>query len=191
MSSVSALNSLLSSSILILWHRPEFHSPGGIRSILIGYRCDIGRELRHYRGQGAGDSMGKRRDYASEPDHRLDCDSDRRHESRQRRTEFEQRVGPLSARTVSSSNSNLVTASAASGSTLGSHDVVVNNLATTASWTSGVFASSSTSIACRQLHHHARKRRHSHHHHRRHRDPLRCCKRNQQRQPGRDRQRGH
>ncbi len=55
-------------------------------------------------------------------------------------------VGPLSARTVSSSNSNLVTASAASGSTMGSHDVVVNNLATTASWTTGVFASSSTRL---------------------------------------------
>jgi flagellar hook-associated protein 2 len=55
-------------------------------------------------------------------------------------------VGPLSARTVSSSNSDLVTASAASGSTVASHDVVVNNLATTASWTSGVFASSSTTL---------------------------------------------
>lgn len=55
-------------------------------------------------------------------------------------------TGPLSARTVSSSNSNAVTASAASGSTSGNHVVVVNNLATTASWTSGVFASSSTAL---------------------------------------------
>jgi flagellar hook-associated protein 2 len=55
-------------------------------------------------------------------------------------------TGPLSARTVSSSNSNVVTASAASGSTIGNHVVVVNNLATTASWTSGTFASSSTAM---------------------------------------------
>ncbi len=55
-------------------------------------------------------------------------------------------VGPLSARTVSSSNSNVVTASAASGSTIGNHAVVVNNLATTASWTSGTFATISTAL---------------------------------------------
>ena len=55
-------------------------------------------------------------------------------------------VGPLSARTVSSSNSNIVSASAASGSAPGNHDVVVNNLATTASWTSGTFASASTAM---------------------------------------------
>jgi flagellar hook-associated protein 2 len=55
-------------------------------------------------------------------------------------------TGPLSARTVSSSNSNVLTASAASGSTIGSHVVVVNNLATTASWTSGTYASSSTAL---------------------------------------------
>lgn len=55
-------------------------------------------------------------------------------------------TGPLSARTVSSSNSNVVTAAAASGSTIGNHVVVVNNLATTASWTSGTFASSSTAL---------------------------------------------
>jgi flagellar hook-associated protein 2 len=55
-------------------------------------------------------------------------------------------TGPLSARTVSSSNSNEVTASAASGSTVGNHVVVVNSLATTASWTSGTFASSSTAL---------------------------------------------
>jgi flagellar hook-associated protein 2 len=55
-------------------------------------------------------------------------------------------TGPLSARTVSSSNSNAVTAAAALGSTIGNHVVVVNNLATTASWTSGTFASSSTAM---------------------------------------------
>jgi len=55
-------------------------------------------------------------------------------------------VGPLSARTVTSSNSNVVTASAASGSTPGNHVVVVKSLATTASWTSGTFASSTTAL---------------------------------------------
>jgi len=53
-------------------------------------------------------------------------------------------TGPLSARSVTSSNSSVVSASAASGTTAGNHVVVVNNLATTASWTSGVFTSSST-----------------------------------------------
>lgn len=55
-------------------------------------------------------------------------------------------TGPLSAMTVNSSNSNVVTAAAASGSTVGNHVVVVNNLATTASWTSGTYASSSTTL---------------------------------------------
>lgn len=55
-------------------------------------------------------------------------------------------TGALSARTVSSSNSSVVTASAVVGSTPSTHVVVVNNLATTASWTSGVFASSSTAL---------------------------------------------
>lgn len=55
-------------------------------------------------------------------------------------------AGPLSAMTVSSSNANVVTASAASGSSVGNHVVVVNSLATTASWTSGTFASGSTAL---------------------------------------------
>ncbi len=55
-------------------------------------------------------------------------------------------TGPLSSRTVSSSNSNVVTASAANGSTVGNHIVEVNSLATTASWTSGTFASSTTDL---------------------------------------------
>jgi flagellar hook-associated protein 2 len=55
-------------------------------------------------------------------------------------------TGPLSAMTVDSSNSDVVSASAASGSTQGNHVVVVNSLATTASWTSGTFASSSTDL---------------------------------------------
>lgn len=55
-------------------------------------------------------------------------------------------VGPLSTRTVSSSNSSLVTASAASGTSMGNHTVTVSNLATTASWASGVFSSSTTDL---------------------------------------------
>ena len=55
-------------------------------------------------------------------------------------------TGPLSARTVTSSNSAAVTASAAAGSTPGNHVLVVSNLATTASWTSGVFAASTTAL---------------------------------------------
>ncbi|MGA8108429.1 MAG: flagellar filament capping protein FliD, partial [Acidobacteriaceae bacterium] len=53
-------------------------------------------------------------------------------------------TGPLSARTVSSSNSNVVSATAASGSTVGNHVVTVTSLATTDSWTSETFASGST-----------------------------------------------
>ena len=52
-------------------------------------------------------------------------------------------TGALSARTVSSSSPNAVSASAASGASAGNHVVVVNNLATTASWTSATFASGS------------------------------------------------
>jgi len=55
-------------------------------------------------------------------------------------------TGPLSAMTVNSSNGNVVAASAASGSAPGNHVVIVNNLATTDAWTSGVFASSSTDL---------------------------------------------
>lgn len=43
-------------------------------------------------------------------------------------------TGPLSTRTVTSSNSNVVTATAATGTTAGNHTVVVNNVATTGSW---------------------------------------------------------
>lgn len=55
-------------------------------------------------------------------------------------------TGPLSSRTVSSSNSDVVSATAASGSAIGNHVVVVNSLATTASWTSGTFSSSTTDL---------------------------------------------
>jgi flagellar hook-associated protein 2 len=54
--------------------------------------------------------------------------------------------GPLSAATVNSSNSAVVSASAAAGSSQGNHVVEVNSLASTASWTSAEFASSSTTM---------------------------------------------
>lgn len=55
-------------------------------------------------------------------------------------------TGPLSAMTVNSSNSNVVTASAASGSSAGNHVVVVNSLATTDSWTSQDYTNSSIDL---------------------------------------------
>jgi flagellar hook-associated protein 2 len=56
-------------------------------------------------------------------------------------------TGPLSARTVNSSDSTLVTASAASGAAVGNHTVVVTSLATTASWASDTVASATTPLA--------------------------------------------
>jgi flagellar hook-associated protein 2 len=55
-------------------------------------------------------------------------------------------TGPLSAATASSSNSSIVTASAAAGSTAGTDIVVVNSLATTASYSSTAVAGSSTDL---------------------------------------------
>ncbi len=54
--------------------------------------------------------------------------------------------GPLSATTVTSSNSNILTASSASGTTLGNNVVVVNSLASTASWTSGSYTSGAAAL---------------------------------------------
>ena len=56
-------------------------------------------------------------------------------------------MGPLSANTVASSNSGLVTGSAVSGTAAGNHIVVVNSLASTASWASDIVASASTPLA--------------------------------------------
>ncbi|HEX4322497.1 MAG TPA: flagellar filament capping protein FliD [Acidobacteriaceae bacterium] len=53
-------------------------------------------------------------------------------------------TGPLSATLVSSSNAGIVTGSAASGSSVGNVVVVVNSLATTASWSSNTLANEST-----------------------------------------------
>jgi flagellar hook-associated protein 2 len=56
-------------------------------------------------------------------------------------------IGPLSANTVASSNSSVVTGSAVSGTPAGHHIVVVNSLARTASWASDTVASASTPVA--------------------------------------------
>lgn len=55
-------------------------------------------------------------------------------------------TGPLTATTVSSSNSSVVTASSASGSALGNNVVTVKNLATNDSWSSSTLASGSTTV---------------------------------------------
>jgi flagellar hook-associated protein 2 len=49
-------------------------------------------------------------------------------------------TGPLSARTVASSNPSVVSATAASGAAVGNHTVVVTSLASTDTWASGVTA---------------------------------------------------
>jgi flagellar hook-associated protein 2 len=56
-------------------------------------------------------------------------------------------TGPLSARTVTSSDSSIVSASAASGAAVGNHTVMVTSLASTASWASGTVASATTALA--------------------------------------------
>ncbi len=58
--------------------------------------------------------------------------------------------GPLAARAVSSS-STAVTASATAGASVGSHVVVVNSLATTASWYSPAVSSATASLGAMQL----------------------------------------
>jgi flagellar hook-associated protein 2 len=55
-------------------------------------------------------------------------------------------TGPLSARTVSTSDSTIVSASAASGSAVGNHVVSVASLASTASWASNTVASSTAAL---------------------------------------------
>jgi flagellar hook-associated protein 2 len=55
-------------------------------------------------------------------------------------------TGPLTTRTVSSSNSNYVTATAATGTVTGSHTVVVNNLASTATWYSDLATSATATL---------------------------------------------
>jgi flagellar hook-associated protein 2 len=60
-------------------------------------------------------------------------------------------TGPLSAASVTSSNSSVVTATAASGSATGNNVVVVQNLASTASYISTVEASTTTDLPTESL----------------------------------------
>jgi flagellar hook-associated protein 2 len=55
-------------------------------------------------------------------------------------------TSPLSARTVTSSNSSIISGSATSGSASGNHTVMVNALAQTASWASNAIPAGSTSL---------------------------------------------
>ena len=55
-------------------------------------------------------------------------------------------IGPLASRTVSSSNAYEVTASAATGTVAGNHTITVSNLATTASWYSDQASSATATL---------------------------------------------
>jgi flagellar hook-associated protein 2 len=55
-------------------------------------------------------------------------------------------TGPLAARTVSSSNSSYLTATAATGTAAGVHSVVVNSVASTAAWYSGTESLPTTAL---------------------------------------------
>jgi flagellar hook-associated protein 2 len=54
--------------------------------------------------------------------------------------------GPLAARTVASSNSNVVSATAAIGTVTGTHSIVVNSLASTGAWYSDAAASPTATL---------------------------------------------
>jgi flagellar hook-associated protein 2 len=56
-------------------------------------------------------------------------------------------AGAIASMTATSSDANVVSASAAPGTATGSHIIVVNNIATTASWYSNSVASSSATLA--------------------------------------------
>lgn len=60
-------------------------------------------------------------------------------------------TGPLAARIVSSSNSNDLTATAASGTVTGTHTVMVNSVATTGSWYSDLEASPTSTLPVSSL----------------------------------------
>lgn len=60
-------------------------------------------------------------------------------------------TGPLAARTVDSSNSNYLTATASTGTALGTHAVVINSLASTASWYSDLESSPTSTLPSSSL----------------------------------------
>jgi flagellar hook-associated protein 2 len=55
-------------------------------------------------------------------------------------------AGPLAARSVTSSNANIVSATAATGTAAGTHTIVVNNLASTGAWYSDSAASPTATL---------------------------------------------
>ena len=55
-------------------------------------------------------------------------------------------AGPLAARTVTSSNANIVSATAATGTVAGTHTIVVNSLASTGAWYSDAAASPTATL---------------------------------------------
>jgi flagellar hook-associated protein 2 len=59
--------------------------------------------------------------------------------------------GPLSARTVTSSNSSDLSATAATGTTTGTHTVIVNSLAATGSWYSDLESSATSTLPSSSL----------------------------------------
>jgi flagellar hook-associated protein 2 len=61
--------------------------------------------------------------------------------------EFSDPAGALAARSVTSSDTNIVTATASNATAGGNHTIVVNNLATSSSYYSGTEPSSSTALA--------------------------------------------
>ena len=71
--------------------------------------------------------------------------------------------GVLSAATTTTSNSNVVTATAADGASSGSHLITVTNLAATGSWYSGRSDQQLRHPALRQLSDHRRQRQPGHH----------------------------
>jgi flagellar hook-associated protein 2 len=55
-------------------------------------------------------------------------------------------TGPLAARSVTSSNANIVSATAATGTVTGTHTIVVNSLATTGAWYTDAAASATATL---------------------------------------------
>src|SRR5271163_5360105 len=55
-------------------------------------------------------------------------------------------TGPLAARSVTSSNANIVSATAATGTAAGTHTIVVNSLASTGAWYSDAAASPTATL---------------------------------------------
>ncbi len=108
--------------VVYLIDRPEFHSRGGSGSLFPGNRRDSGRQFRGYRRTGTGDRHGRTRKLSCRVRQalwiQLQTDASNLDNDMQSLNSL---VGPLSARTVTSSNSSIVSAAAASGTKPGNH----------------------------------------------------------------------